>query len=105
MDGALHRYERISNLIHMEEICAKLTGCDACGRGTASNRGRQAMTEAHVSRGEYAKSERTRREIIAAAVDVFSEAGFRDGALRDVADLSFLEKAQTECGIEAKSHN
>mgnify|MGYP001205230438 CR=1 FL=1 len=43
------------------------------------------MTETNVRRGEYAKSERTRRDIIAAAVEVFSESGYRDGALRDVA--------------------
>lgn len=51
------------------------------------------MTTTNGRRGEYAKSEQRRREIIAAAVDVFSESGFRDGALRDVADRAGITHA------------
>ena len=36
-------------------------------------------------RGEYAKSAVRRREILEAAVEVFSESGFRAGSLRDIA--------------------
>lgn len=42
-------------------------------------------TSTQTSRGEYAKSAGRRRDIIAAAVEVFSESGFREGSLRDVA--------------------
>ncbi|MGW5517530.1 TetR family transcriptional regulator [Nocardia africana] len=38
------------------------------------------------SRGEYAKTEARRREIIAAAIEVFAEYGYREGSLRDVAE-------------------
>lgn len=51
------------------------------------------MTETNGRRGEYAKSEQRRREIIAAAVEVFSESGFRDGALRDVAERAGITHA------------
>lgn len=44
-------------------------------------------------RGEYAKTAQRRREIIAAAVEVFSESGFRDGSLRDVADRAGITHA------------
>ena len=37
-------------------------------------------------RGEYAKSARRREEIVEAAMQVFSESGFRDGSLRDIAE-------------------
>ncbi|MFZ1488680.1 MAG: helix-turn-helix domain-containing protein [Ilumatobacteraceae bacterium] len=51
------------------------------------------MTETNGRRGEYAKSEQRRRDIIAAAVEVFSESGYRDGALRDVADRAGITHA------------
>lgn len=51
------------------------------------------MTKTNGRRGEYAKSEQRRREIIEAAVEVFSESGFRDGALRDVADRAGITHA------------
>jgi AcrR family transcriptional regulator len=51
------------------------------------------VTETNGRRGEYAKSEQRRREIIAAAVEVFSESGFRDGALRDVAERAGITHA------------
>ncbi len=44
-------------------------------------------------RGEYAKTARRREEIVAAAVEVFSESGYRDGALRDVADRAGITHA------------
>ncbi|MEU2042321.1 TetR/AcrR family transcriptional regulator [Nocardia niwae] len=37
-------------------------------------------------RGAYAKSPARRREIVTAAIEVFSQRGFRDGSLRDVAE-------------------
>ena len=51
------------------------------------------MADKGGRRGEYAKSEQRRRDIIAAAVEVFSESGFRDGALRDVADRAGITHA------------
>jgi AcrR family transcriptional regulator len=50
------------------------------------------MTSSGV-RGEYAKTAQRRREIIAAAVQVFSESGYRDGSLRDVADRAGITHA------------
>lgn len=38
-------------------------------------------------RGPYAKTDARRREIIAAAVQVFSTSGYRAGSLKDIADL------------------
>ena len=38
------------------------------------------------TRGEYAKSAQRRQQIVDAAVEVFSLAGYRKGSLRDVAD-------------------
>ena len=45
------------------------------------------------ARGEYAKSAQRRRDIIAAAVEVFSESGFRDGTLRTVAERAGMTHA------------
>ena len=44
-------------------------------------------------RGEYAKSAGRREEIVAAALEVFSEAGYHRGSLRDVADRAGLSQA------------
>lgn len=44
-------------------------------------------------RGEYAKSAQRRRQIIVAAVEVFSESGFRDGSLRAVAERAGISHA------------
>ena len=45
-------------------------------------------------RGEYAKSRREAApEIVAAALEVFSEAGFHKGSIRDVADRAGLSQA------------
>ncbi|ONH50283.1 hypothetical protein CcI49_37360 [Frankia sp. CcI49] len=48
---------------------------------------------AGVVRGEYAGTAQRRRDIIAAAVQVFSENGFRDGSLRDVAERAGMTHA------------
>ncbi|WP_417503746.1 TetR/AcrR family transcriptional regulator [Microbacterium sp.] len=45
------------------------------------------------ARGEYAKSAQRRRDIVAAAVEVFSESGFRDGSLRTVAERAGMTHA------------
>ena len=44
-------------------------------------------------RGEYAKSAGRRQEIVAAALEVFSEAGYHKGSIRDVADRVGLSQA------------
>jgi AcrR family transcriptional regulator len=44
-------------------------------------------------RGEYAKSASRRQEIVAAALEVFSEAGYHKGSLRDVAQRVGLSQA------------
>jgi AcrR family transcriptional regulator len=44
-------------------------------------------------RGEYAKTVERRRQILDAAVAVFSESGFRKGSLREVADRVSLSQA------------
>ena len=44
-------------------------------------------------RGEYAKTRERRQEILDAAVEVFSAAGFHKGSLRDVADKVGLSQA------------
>ena len=50
-------------------------------------------TSVRKPRGEYAKTASRRREIIAAAVAVFSVSGFRDGSLREVAERAGLTHA------------
>lgn len=45
------------------------------------------------ARGEYAKSAQRRMDIISAAVEVFSESGFRDGTLRTVAERAGMTHA------------
>lgn len=45
------------------------------------------------ARGEYAKSAQRRAEIISAAVEVFSESGFRDGTVRTVAERAGMTHA------------
>ena len=45
------------------------------------------------TRGEYAKSAARRHDIVLAAVEVFSAAGYRTGSLRDVADRAGLSHA------------
>ena len=51
------------------------------------------MAYARPPRGEYAKSAARRQEIVAAALEVFSEAGFHKGSIRDVAERAGLSQA------------
>ena len=51
------------------------------------------MAQTRAPRGEYAKSAVRRQEIVAAALDVFSEAGYHKGSIRDVADRVGLSQA------------
>jgi AcrR family transcriptional regulator len=55
-------------------------------------------------RGEYAKTSARRREILAAAVEVFSSAGFHKGSLRDVADRAGLSQAGLLHHFPSKHH-
>ena len=51
------------------------------------------MADVRHRRGEYAKSAARRQEIVAAALEVFSEAGYHKGSIRDVADRAGLSAA------------
>ena len=51
------------------------------------------MTPTRVPRGPYAKSRGRRAEIVGAAVEVFSTAGYHKGSLREVADKVGLSQA------------
>jgi AcrR family transcriptional regulator len=51
------------------------------------------MTTVRKPRGQYAKTGARRQEILEAAVEVFSSAGFHKGSLRDVADRVGLSQA------------
>ena len=55
-------------------------------------------------RGEYAKTAGRRQEILNAAVEVFSSAGFHKGSLRDVADKAGLSQAGVLHHFPSKSH-
>ncbi|MCZ0997463.1 TetR/AcrR family transcriptional regulator [Streptomyces mirabilis] len=55
-------------------------------------------------RGEYAGSAARRRQIIDAAVEVFSEAGFHKGSLRDVAERAGLSQAGLLHHFPSKNH-
>lgn len=50
-------------------------------------------TSVRKPRGQYAKTNARRREIIDAAVEVFSSGGYHKGSLRDVADKVGLSQA------------
>ncbi|SDW86959.1 transcriptional regulator, TetR family [Arthrobacter sp. cf158] len=45
------------------------------------------------ARGSYAKTESRRREILAAAIDVFSTSGYRSGSMQEIADKIGITKA------------
>jgi AcrR family transcriptional regulator len=64
------------------------------------------MTSSTVrrTRGEYSKSAARRLEIIRAAVEVFSGAGFHKGSLRDVADKVGLSQAGVLHHYPTKTH-
>jgi len=51
------------------------------------------MAQTRAPRGEYAKSAGRRQEIVAAALEVFSEVGYHKGSIRDVADRVGLSQA------------
>ena len=55
-------------------------------------------------RGEYAKTRERRQEILDAAVEVFSSAGFHKGSLRDVADRVGLSQAGLLHHFPGKEH-
>jgi AcrR family transcriptional regulator len=50
------------------------------------------VTTVARTRGEYAKTAERRQQIVDAAVEVFSSAGYRKGSLRDVADKAGLSQ-------------
>jgi AcrR family transcriptional regulator len=56
------------------------------------------------TRGEYAKSAQRRQQIVDAAVEVFSLAGYRKGSLRDVADKVGLSLAGLLHHFPSKEH-
>ncbi|MEQ3552678.1 TetR/AcrR family transcriptional regulator [Pseudonocardia nematodicida] len=62
------------------------------------------MVTSPSARGEYTKSVERRREIIAAAVEVFSVAGFHKGSLRDVAKRAGLTQAGVLHHFPSKNH-
>jgi AcrR family transcriptional regulator len=55
-------------------------------------------------RGEYAKTPARRVEILTAAVEVFSSAGFHKGSLRDVAERAGLSQAGVLHHFPSKNH-
>ena len=56
------------------------------------------------ARGEYAKSAERRQQIVDAAAEVFSCAGYRKGSLRDVADKVGLSQAGVLHHFPSKEH-
>jgi AcrR family transcriptional regulator len=62
------------------------------------------MTTSRRRRGEYAKSAERRQQIVDAAVEVFSSAGYRKGSLRDVADKVGLSQAGLLHHFPSKEH-
>ena len=62
------------------------------------------MTTGARTRGEYAKSADRRQQIVDAAVEVFSSAGYRKGSLRDVADKVGLSQAGLLHHFPSKEH-
>ena len=65
----------------------------------ATSKGTGART-----RGEYAKSAERRQQIVGAAVEVFSSAGYRKGSLRDVADKVGLSQPGLLHHFPSKEH-
>ena len=62
------------------------------------------MTTVARARGEYAKTAERRQQIVDAAVEVFSAAGYRKGSLRDVADKVGLSQAGLLHHFPSKEH-
>jgi AcrR family transcriptional regulator len=61
-------------------------------------------TTVRKPRGEYAKTRARRQEILEAAIEVFSSAGFHKGSLRDVADRVGLSQAGLLHHFPSKEH-
>ena len=62
------------------------------------------MTTIRKRRGEYAKTPARRKEIVDAAIEVFSGSGFRKGSLRDVAERVGLSQAGVLHHFPSKEH-
>jgi AcrR family transcriptional regulator len=62
------------------------------------------VTTVARARGEYAKTAERRQQIVDAAVEVFSAAGYRKGSLRDVADKVGLSQAGLLHHFPSKEH-
>ena len=62
------------------------------------------MTTVARARGEYAKTAERRQQIVDAAVEVFSSAGYRKGSIRDVADKVGLSQAGLLHHFPSKEH-
>lgn len=62
------------------------------------------MTTRARTRGEYAKTAERRQQIVDAAVEVFSAAGYRKGSLRDVADKAGLSQPGLLHHFPSKEH-
>jgi AcrR family transcriptional regulator len=62
------------------------------------------VTTVARTRGEYAKTPERRQQIVDAAVEVFSSAGYRKGSLRDVADKVGLSQAGVLHHYPSKEH-
>ena len=60
---------------------------------TAASREGTAPTGGRKPRGEYAKSRETRTAILDAALEVFSQSGYRAGSLREVAERVGMSEA------------
>jgi len=56
------------------------------------------------ARGEYAKTPERRQQIVDAAVEVFSSAGFHKGSIRDVAEKAGLSQAGLLHHYPSKEH-
>ena len=56
------------------------------------------------TRGEYAKTPERRQQIVDAAVEVFSSAGFHKGSIRDVAEKAGLSQAGLLHHYPSKEH-
>jgi AcrR family transcriptional regulator len=61
-------------------------------------------TTTRLPRGPYAKSRGRREEIVSAAVEVFSSAGYHKGSLREVADRVGLSQAGLLHHFPSKEH-
>lgn len=63
-----------------------------------------APSEDRNRRGPYAKTAERRRDIVVAAIEVFSESGFREGTMRDVASRAGITPAGIRHHFPTKAH-